>query len=207
MQEKRMLFEDQQRITLAYANIDIFKKKVQRIVDEYLTLELDTPVTREFLYQLINSPREKVRDIYKSRLPSVDLATGLKVNVDQHLNNLVMPDLKLLVELCSDIKVDSTAVGEFMPLLIISDTIELNEDKINSYMDRYRLYSDNAATLKLHAQLSQVAVILNSINASVGFTASTNSILSYDLGQIMMFDSNKQIVLSMDGFKKLTYKL
>jgi hypothetical protein len=112
-----------------------------------------------------------------------------------------------LVELCSDLKMDSTAVGEFMPLLIISDTIELNEDKINSYMDRYRLYSDNAATLKLHAQLSQCAVILSAINDSTGFISSNTSTIDYNLGSIMKLDSDRKIIVDMAGFKSLSNRL
>jgi hypothetical protein len=205
--DSKLLFQDEYRISLALSNIKVFQGKIQKIADEFNGLNLDTPVTRDFLYHLINSPRETVRGIYKSRLPSVDLATGLKVHVDQQLNNLVMPDLRTLVELCADIKVDSTMVGEFMPLLNVADEVELNESKIEEYLNRYRVFSSDPAVLKLFNQLSQVATILTAVNASATFTTSQNSLLQFDLGTLFKFNTEKEIVLSADGFKQLTYKL
>jgi hypothetical protein len=208
MTEKKLLFTDSQGISLATSNLYVFEKKLQKVVAEFSALKLGLPLTRTLLEELISNPHSFVRGIYKSRIPVTDQHTGLAVNPEIQMSNLVMPDLTSLKETCYDLTRDSTTLYAFLPLFDISDTLILNSERVDQYLDKkYKYYSDNPAVIKKFNQLSQVAMIINAINAEIPFIQSTNSIVNYNLGELFRFNPDKEIELMQKPFAELARRL
>jgi hypothetical protein len=181
--------------------------KVQAVINAFLELELeDTQMTRDLLDKLIDKPTEAIKAIYKARIKPVDAETGLLVNVEQRLNNMVLPDLTKLKETCHILNTDA-ARHEYLSLFDISDTINLNEQRLELYLDRYRFYTDDEYALKLYNQLQQVVTIFNSINTESNFITSNNSIVTYDLGELVKINADQRLELKESGYKALLRKL
>jgi hypothetical protein len=205
--ERKLLFTNAQGISLSIGNIQIFEMKVQAVINAFLELELeDTQMTRDLLDKLIDKPTEAIKAIYKARIKPVDAETGLLVNVEQRLNNMVLPDLTKLKETCHILNTDA-ARHEYLSLFDISDTINLNEQRLELYLDRYRFYTDDEYALKLYNQLQQVVTIFNSINTESNFITSNNSIVTYDLGELVKINADQRLELKESGYKALLRKL
>jgi hypothetical protein len=203
--ERKLLLQEQNLIDLAAANVYYFENQVNEVISEFNELNLDLELDYDLLWKLIHDPDKLVSDYYKDKLPDTDSHTGLPVNKNAAFATLELPSTKVLKQKC---QVLSGQIAEFLPLCGVTESrAEVDMDLLNGYLDKFRLYSDDPAVLKLYRQLLQIGKILTAVNAEVPFIQSTNSVINYDIGQLYKFDPDKEIVLSMKGFKELMQKL
>ena len=92
---KHLLFEQTESIQMLEKNLEVKKKNLIELQQEYESLNLKEPFTLALLESLLNSPGKAIKDIIKQQIPDKS-DIGLKNDKEQILKQITLPDLSKL---------------------------------------------------------------------------------------------------------------
>jgi hypothetical protein len=198
----KLLFEDTRRIENAIQNIRIEEKRFNTVLIAFDKLGLKIKMNRELLLDLIKSPENTIKVIYLERIPEIDPTTKLKVNREAILRGLQLPDLKELKQATDHLN------PEQIDLFNIGAEITLDDVKLQSYLDRFRVYAKSSEELSLYERLKALEGNLNELDKLVGLIPSRDkkpSAMTFNLGEL--FGYNNGVILKAEGFTTLSRRL
>jgi len=199
----KVLFTDEIRIKSIEEKTEKNKKKVQQVVDVFLSLNLVDAISDELVKHILQNPENTVKSIYMQRLPEVDKQTGLKNNKEKMISQMELPDLS---ELKESVEVVKNAGIEFNFYDIKNNKVVINEKEVNRSLDVYRKYANNEKEAELFDKLEHLKDVLNELNENTGFLkASNQSGLNYNLKNLFRYRIGR-LEIKQDGFFNIVRK-
>jgi hypothetical protein len=189
--KKRLLFSDEHRVDVETQKLGMCRSELNQINDFFKTHKLGQLNEGMIKKILKDGPGALIRDIYKDRIPAIDERTGLRNNKDAILAQTILPDVGAFET--GYIALSSNDLG----LFDFGETVELNEEKLEKYLERFRYSSDDPDILKAYDDLTEIASLLNKLNAKTRFFP-----LGQNIGGIAHnFSLDDLFVISPTGFQ------
>ena len=196
---KHLLFEQTESIQMLEKNLEVKKKNLIELQQEYESLNLKEPFTLALLESLLNSPGKAIKDIIKQQIPDKS-DIGLKNDKEQILKQITLPDLSKLNGALK--KVNKDSVNFFK---IEKEKIILNDDYFKNYCDlNYRSFAKNDNESKLHSKFKELENLLNQLNKQTGFLKANDMTgINFNLSELFLFRKGN-LELKKEGFRKIT---
>lgn len=198
----KTLLENKNQIATEISNFQLHEVNLQNAKAAFDKLNLGVPFTSYLLVKLRKDTEATVREILMSKIPDKDKATGLKIDKENAIKGLKMPDLRELKNLLAVTHIEHLDYFKF------GETVSLDEDKLDSYLNKYRVLATSKEVEKLFNTVTDLQNTLQSLSGQVnGFVQvdSNNNVVGgiYEL----FYYKNNRFEIRMDAFRALRTKL
>jgi hypothetical protein len=204
MRQEKILFEDSRAIDNMKDNLEYELQRLRELQAQFNKLGLSSPLSGELIRQMKNGNLEAIiRGLFRDLLPERDEHTNLPFDKEKWLNLTAIPSLRPLKEAIDRIHSDMIQFVKFTP------EIELNEERVETYLDKFRIYASSPEVEKLHDALKRLEANLNEVDSLARFVVvdeRSHSVV-FDLGTVFSWQEKSGFIIKMEAFKALLPKI
>jgi len=160
------------------------------------------PLTKSLAENFKKNPIEALRDIYKSKIPEVNIYTGLPNDKNRMLEQMHLPSAPEM-GIFGYIRQVNLSVFDF------GKKVTINDKRFQEYLDDFRFITDDLQLIEAYNDFEALGKFLGRINDKLHFIPLSGSNMpnrDYRLGDVLAFTS-KGFEIQKTGFLIATQRV
>jgi hypothetical protein len=165
---KRLLFQNQRLIDAESSNIcNGYDVAELTYLNQFFKNNALGEFTHVRLHEILNDPKKLISDIIKCKIPDIDPHTGLRNNKDAIIAQIELP--RIDPDKISRLKIFVNK--GFNSFYDFDNGVKLNEVRLQTYLDKHRMFTNDPDILDAFDELSKLAEQLNSLNEKLNIVS------------------------------------